>query len=44
MCLGGRVTCYSLAWDLIQTFLRARSKGAARFQRRLDQVAALERE
>ena len=21
MCLGGRVTCYALAWDLIQTFL-----------------------
>ena len=24
MCLGGRVTCYALAWDLIQTFLKAR--------------------
>ena len=44
MCLGGRVTCYSLAWDLIQTFLQARYKGAARFQRRLDKVAALEKE
>ena len=27
MCLGGRVTCYALAWDLIQTFLKARFKG-----------------
>ena len=26
MCLGGRVTCYALAWDLIQTFLKARYK------------------
>ncbi|MCX5890214.1 MAG: RpiB/LacA/LacB family sugar-phosphate isomerase [Deltaproteobacteria bacterium] len=43
MCLGGRVTCYALAWDLIRTFLQARYKGAARFQRRLDKVAALER-
>ncbi len=42
MCLGGRVTCYALAWDLIRTFLQARYKGAARFQRRLDKVAALE--
>jgi ribose 5-phosphate isomerase B len=44
MCLGGRVTCYALAWDLIQTFLKARYKGAERFQRRLDKVAALERQ
>src|SRR5512135_1225844 len=36
MCLGGRVTCYALAWDLIKTFLKARFKGAERFQRRLD--------
>ncbi len=42
MCLGGRVTCYALAWDLVQTFLRARFKGAERFQRRLKKVAALE--
>ncbi|MCL4502266.1 MAG: RpiB/LacA/LacB family sugar-phosphate isomerase [Deltaproteobacteria bacterium] len=42
MCLGGRVTCYALAWDLIQTFLKSRYKGAERFQRRLDKVAALE--
>jgi ribose 5-phosphate isomerase B len=44
MCLGGRVTCYALAWDLIRTFLQARYKGSARFQRRLDKVAALEKE
>ncbi len=43
MCLGGRVTCYALAWDLIQTFLESRFKGAERFRRRLDKVAALEK-
>ena len=42
MCLGGRVTCYALAWDLVQTFLKARFKGAERFKRRLNKVAALE--
>ncbi len=44
MCLGGRVTCYALAWELIQTFLQARFKGAERFRRRLEKVAALEKE
>ena len=44
ICLGGRVTGSALAWDLIQTYLKARFKGAERFQRRLDKVAALERE
>jgi ribose 5-phosphate isomerase B len=42
MCLGGRVTCYALAWDLIQTFLKARFKGDARFKRRLQKVVELE--
>lgn len=44
MCLGGRVTCYALAWELIQTFLKSRFKGLPRFQRRLDKVAALEQQ
>ena len=43
MCLGGRVTCYALAADLIQTFLQAKFKGGGRFQRRLDKVAVLEK-
>jgi ribose 5-phosphate isomerase B len=43
MCLGGRVTCYALAWELIQAFLKASFKGAERFQRRLDKVKALEK-
>jgi ribose 5-phosphate isomerase B len=44
MCLGGRVTCYALAWELIQAFLQASFKGAERFQRRLDKVKALEKQ
>jgi len=44
MCLGGRVTCYALALDLIKTFLAARYKGLERYQRRLAKVAALEQE
>jgi ribose 5-phosphate isomerase B len=43
MCLGGRVTCYALALDLVRSFLGAHFKGEARFQRRLDKVASLER-
>lgn len=43
ICLGGRVTGYALAWELIQTFLEACFKGAERFQRRLDKVKELEK-
>lgn len=42
MCLGGRVTGFALAWDLVHAFLNARFKEAERFRRRLDKVAALE--
>jgi ribose 5-phosphate isomerase B len=42
MCLGGRVTGYALAWDLVQIFLKSRFKGVARYLRRLEKVAALE--
>ena len=44
MCLGGRVTGYALAWELIQIFLKAKFKGAERFKRRLDKVNALEKQ
>lgn len=43
MCLGGRVTCFALAWELVQVFLKARFKGGEHYQRRLDKVAKLER-
>jgi ribose 5-phosphate isomerase B len=44
MCLGGRVTGHELAWDFVQFFLRANSKGTERFRRRLQKVAALEKQ
>jgi ribose 5-phosphate isomerase B len=44
ICLGARVIGYALAWELIGTFLNARFKKSERFQRRLDKIAALERE
>ncbi len=42
VCLGGRVTGFALAWDLIQAFLKARFTGGERHQRRLHKIAALE--
>ncbi|MGA9756085.1 MAG: RpiB/LacA/LacB family sugar-phosphate isomerase [Desulfobaccales bacterium] len=44
MCLGGRVTCYALAAELIKAFLKASFKGAERFKRRLAKVKALEKQ
>lgn len=42
MCLGGRITGYSLSWELVQTFLKARFKGDERFIRRLAKISDLE--
>jgi len=42
LCLGGRIEGPELAWDLIQTFLKAEFSQAPRHQRRLRKVAALE--
>ena len=44
MCLGGHVTGYALAWELVQTFLNVHFKGEERFRRRLEKVAALEKD
>ena len=44
MCLGGWVTGYALSWDLVKIFLSTQFKGDERFRRRLEKVAALERE
>ncbi len=44
MCLGGRITGSALAWELVQIFLNAGFKPEERFVRRLNKVAALERE
>lgn len=40
--LGGQVIGPALAWELIQTFLKARFSGAIRHQRRIEKVKALE--
>jgi len=40
--LGGNVIGTALAWELIQTFLRARFSGAIRHRRRIGKVSALE--
>jgi ribose 5-phosphate isomerase B len=42
ICLGGRVTGYALALDLVRTFLKAQFRGEGRFRRRLEKVAAIE--
>lgn len=42
ICLGGRIEGPELAWNLVQAFLNATFSGAARHQRRLQKVAALE--
>jgi ribose 5-phosphate isomerase B len=43
ICLGGLVTCYALAADLVRSFVDARYTGETRHQRRLDKVARLEK-
>ncbi len=42
ICLGGRVTGYALAWDLVKNFLGATFSNADRHRRRLAKVAAME--
>jgi ribose 5-phosphate isomerase B len=42
ICLGGLLVGRVLAWDLVQTFLKAQFKGTERFRRRLAKVAELE--
>lgn len=44
ICLGGLVVGHELAWELFRTFLDARFGGAERHRRRLEKVAALERD
>ncbi|SPE62778.1 Ribose-5-phosphate isomerase B [Verrucomicrobia bacterium] len=42
LCLGGRTTGPSVAWDLVRAFLAAQFSQAERHLRRLSKVAALE--
>ena len=41
-CLGEKVIGSALAWELIETFLKARFSSAIRHKRRVDKVRALE--
>ena len=42
ICLGGRITGPSLAWDLVETYLASEFSQAERHLRRLGKVASLE--
>jgi ribose 5-phosphate isomerase B len=42
LCLGGKVTGYALAWEIIQAYLSATYLRAERFERRLAKVRAIE--
>jgi ribose 5-phosphate isomerase B len=42
--LGGQVIGPALAWELIETFLKANFSGAERHQRRINKVLALEQQ
>jgi ribose 5-phosphate isomerase B len=44
ICIGGNVTGYSVALELVKIFLNASFKGTERYIIRLEKVAALERE
>ena len=44
ICLGGNVTGYSLALELVNIFLNASFKGTERYVRRLEKVSVLELE
>ena len=43
MCLGGQITGYALAMELIFNFLKANFKGEERFKRRLRKIETLEK-
>ena len=43
LCLGGHVVGFSLARELVMTFLGAQFKGAERFLRRLEEIEVLEK-
>jgi ribose 5-phosphate isomerase B len=42
LCMGGRVIAFSLAWEIIQTYLSAHYQKTERFERRLAKVSAIE--
>ena len=42
LCLGGRVIGPMLMWEIIEVYLKANYIGGGRFQRRLDEIIAIE--
>lgn len=44
LCLGGRVVAFSMAWEIIISYLQACYAKKDRFERRLNKVAAIEAE
>jgi ribose 5-phosphate isomerase B len=42
ICLGGRITGASVAWELVQAFLASKFSAAERHQRRVNKVKAVE--
>ena len=44
MCLGGRITDYAMAEELVSFFFGAQFKGDERFRRRLGKIARLEKD
>lgn len=42
LCLGGRVTAYAAAEELVSAYLNAKYVGNERFKRRLEKVSAIE--
>lgn len=43
VCLGGRITGYAVAKEIVQVFLEARFSGGEKYVRRLNKIVALER-
>jgi ribose 5-phosphate isomerase B len=43
ICLGGRITGYAVAKELIKVFLESKFSGGEKYQRRLDKIIALEK-
>jgi ribose 5-phosphate isomerase B len=43
ICLGGRVTAYAAAEELVSAFLNAEFSGAERHKRRLGKISSLEK-
>ena len=44
LCLGGRITGFALAKELVKVFLDAKFSGGDKYVRRLNKIVALERE